>query len=261
MPDRPSPDLRARPPLAPSSSSAALVSREGLVRQADPLRRWAEETSGRARVESGLAHPYCTTVGKALVREWDPERILKARGASGYLAQVAENVVTFARVWQRAAEGYGRTGVPDLVDGTSERIRELSGLPPGPAQDALIDAEIDRQLRSAFSEGHVATVRVTQAPDGTIRAVDLVAPSRDAEVDRDAVAAVRRAAGALPPPPHEALAGKDALVTTWEFEIEVSITPPLPVVGLDFDEVLGFRDVRLPLDRRIWKRVRLVAVD
>lgn len=41
---------------------------------------------------------------------------------------------------------------------------------------------------------------------------------------------------------------------------EISITPPLPVVEVEFDEVLGLKDLRLPLDRRIWKRVRLVAV-
>jgi hypothetical protein len=32
------------------------------------------------------------------------------------------------------------------------------------------------------------------------------------------------------------------------------------VIAFEFDEVLGVTDVRVPLDRRIWKRVRLVAV-
>jgi hypothetical protein len=33
------------------------------------------------------------------------------------------------------------------------------------------------------------------------------------------------------------------------------------MVTITFDEVLGFFDARLPLDRRIYKRIRLVAVD
>jgi hypothetical protein len=61
--------------------------------------------------------------------------------------------------------------------------------------------------------------------------------------------------------PGEVLAGREELATLWEFEVEVSITPPVPVVGVEFDEALGHLDLRLPLDRRVWKRVRLVAIE
>ena len=71
---------------------------------------------------------------------------------------------------------------------------------------------------------------------------------------------MRAAARTLPRPPVEAVAARERLVSLWEFELEVSITPPLPIVQVEFDEVLGLKDVRVPLDRRIWKRVRLVAV-
>jgi hypothetical protein len=30
---------------------------------------------------------------------------------------------------------------------------------------------------------------------------------------------------------------------------------------MEFDELLGLGEIRVPLDRRIWKRVRLVAID
>jgi hypothetical protein len=32
------------------------------------------------------------------------------------------------------------------------------------------------------------------------------------------------------------------------------------MIGIEWDEVRGITDVRVPLDRRAWKRVRLVAV-
>ena len=38
-------------------------------------------------------------------------------------------------------------------------------------------------------------------------------------------------------------------------------TPPIPTFTFEFDEALGFIDARLPLDRRIYKKVRLVSVD
>ena len=61
-------------------------------------------------------------------------------------------------------------------------------------------------------------------------------------------------------PDPSALRGREQLVSTWAFELEISITPPVPAIAIEFDEVLGV-NVRLPLDRRIWKRVRLVGVN
>jgi TonB family protein len=211
-------------------------------------------------VEDGLAHPYHSELASALARSWKVEEAVKARGLSGYLANAGDNLKAFGRVWAKMAEGYGATGAPSLVDGGAERFRELSGLPPGPARDALAQAEIRRQLRGAYSEGHVASVRVVQDHDGRLRSVELVSPSNDPALDREALEAVP-AAVAKVPVPAEVLAGRDLLATVWEFEIEVSITPPIPVVGLSFDEVLGGLDFRVPLDRRIWKRVRLVAIE
>ena len=211
-------------------------------------------------MENGLVHPYYRDVGRALLGAWDAERAVKARGLSGYLASAGDNLRTYGRVWQRVARGFGETGSPAVVDGGSARMKELSGLPAGPARDALVQADIRRQLRPALSEGHVALVRVTQAADGSLVAVELVSPSKDAVIDRAAIDGVRAAARMLPRPPAEAVAARERLVSLWEFELEVSITPPLPIVQVEFDEVLGLKDVRVPLDRRIWKRVRLVAV-
>ena len=105
-------------------------------------------------------------------------------------------------------------------------------------------------------------VRVTQAAaDGRLLTIELVSPSEDAEIDRAAIEDVRAAAQKLPVPPDDARAARDTFVSMWEFELEISITPPLPVIAVEFDEVLGLKDLRVPLDRRIWKRVRLVAVN
>ena len=54
--------------------------------------------------------------------------------------------------------------------------------------------------------------------------------------------------------------GKKELVSLWQFELIVSVSPPVPSFSFEFDESLKFIDARMPLDRRIYKRVRLVSV-
>lgn len=254
------PDLRPRWPSGTFAADALGVGEAGDRTPRDALGDWAREQAGRRRVEDGLVHPYFQDVGRALLRAWDVEQTVRRRGLPGYLAQAGENVRAFGRVWQRLAAGYGASGAPALVDGSSARMKELSGLPAGPARDALVGQELRRQLRPELSKGHLTLVRVTQALDGRLRSVELVSPSQDAAIDRAAIEGVREAAQDLPVPPEEARVARDTLVSLWEFQLEVSITPPLPVIAFEFDEVLGVTDVRLPLDRRLWKQVRLVAI-
>jgi hypothetical protein len=100
-----------------------------------------------------------------------------------------------------------------------------------------------------------------QDREGKLVKVELVDPSNDQNVDREALKDVRSAAEKLPPPPDEVFEGKAQLSSLWSFELIVSISPPIPTVTFEFDEVVGFIDTRLPLDRRIYKKVRLMAVE
>jgi TonB family protein len=226
----------------------------------DPLGETVRELVGRARVERGLVHPYYEAVGRALTDAWHAERAVARPGVVDSLSRTGGNLRTYLGVWQQVAEGYGGRGALGLIDGGSDRMKELSGLPPGPATDALVQRELRRQLRPAFSRGHVTLVRVEQGADGRLRSIRVVSSSSDPEIDRAAVEDVRAVAEALPAPPDEARRGRDTLVSDWELELEISVTPPIPIIELEFDEVLGGKDLRVPLDRRVWKRVRLVAV-
>jgi TonB family protein len=116
-------------------------------------------------------------------------------------------------------------------------------------------------MREQFKAVRRAVIRVVQDKDGKLTKVELVQPSQDAEVDRQALLDVKNAAEKLPPPPEEALEGKQQLSSLWTFELIVSISPPVPTISFEFDEALGFIDARLPLDRRIYKKVRLYAVE
>lgn len=121
--------------------------------------------------------------------------------------------------------------------------------------------ELQKQMREAFKATRRAVIRVVQDQRGKLTKVELVQPSNDSKVDREALADVRSAAEKLPPPPPEALEGRTSISSLWSFELVVSISPPVPSFTFEFDEALGFIDMRLPLDRRIYKKVRLVSVE
>jgi hypothetical protein len=40
----------------------------------------------------------------------------------------------------------------------------------------------------------------------------------------------------------------------------ISISPPVPTVSIEFDAEMKLTDLRMPLDRRLYKRVRLLEV-
>lgn len=224
------------------------------------------ETIGRGKVDRGLVHPYYVELGKTLIKNWDADRAVSKKGLAGFGEQFVQNSKVFNEIWLDKAAQYGASGAPIDApvsnDSASRRTATISNNIQGiGGVDLEARKEVSRQMREQFKATRRATIRVTQNADGRLLKVELVAPSNDAAVDREALADVRAAAEKLPPPPAEALDGKKELVSTWNFELVVSITPPIPTFTFEFDEALGFIDARLPLDRRIYKKVRLVSVD
>ena len=222
----------------------------------------AKETLGRGRVERGLVHPYYAQLGKALLKSWDADRVAKS-GLKGLGQQFVENSKIYNEIWSDRAAAYGRGGSP--IDG--EQLAPYRGPPPNERIQGLqgVDLEarkeLGRQMASAFKATRRATIRVVQDRDGKLVRVELVHPSNDTQVDQEALKDVRSAAEKLPPPPGEVVGQREQISSLWSFELIVSISPPIPVITFEFDEALGVIDPRLPLDRRIYKKVRLVSVE
>lgn len=221
-----------------------------------------KETLGRGRVDRGLVHPYYSQLGKALLKNWDADRVAKS-GLKGLAAQTQENFKMFNDIWSDKAAEYGRTGNPmgDVNLGSNRRAAVNNNIQGVNGADLEQRKELGRQLREAYKATKRAVIRVVQDEEGKLLKVELVQPSNDAKVDNEALVDVRSAAEKLPPPPPEALEGKTTLSSLWSFELVVSISPPVPTFTFEFDEALGFVDMRLPLDRRIYKKVRLVSVE
>lgn len=219
----------------------------------------ARATLGKGKVDRGLVHPYYQQLGKALLKTWDADRAVSARGIKGWADSTVANTKAFNRIWLEKAQVYGSSGSPFDVaaDGRAKPLNDR--LLPG--QDLQARREVAKEMSKQFKSSRRAEIRVTQAASGKLVKVELIKPSNDANVDNQALVDVRAAAEKLPAPPEDALNGRPVLVSIWEFELVVSITPPVPTFTFEFDEALGFVDVRLPLDRRIYKKVKLLSVD
>jgi hypothetical protein len=241
------------------------VVRRGLDPPKDLVGSLARETLGRGRVERGLVHPYYSTLGKALIKRWDVDRVAKAGGLKAYGEQLGQNLKIFNGIWADRAEAYGKSGSPlDPSVGTRDGYRR----PPPDGRitgdmsaDLESRKELAREMQAQFKATRRATIRVVQDRTGKLVRVELVDPSNDANVDREALKDVQAAAEQLPVPPEEAVGGRQELSSLWSFELIVSISPPVPTFTFEFDEAMGFIDARLPLDRRVYKKVRLVAVE
>lgn len=260
--------------------SAMLALDAGMIVQEMPTRRrglhapeipkdlvgsTAKEALGRGRVARGMVHPYYVQLGKALIKQWDADRAVSSKGLKGFMESTLENSRDWNKIWQEKAQQFAKSGSPlSGEDAPAQPMRPINDrIMPygGNAVDQQARRDLQQQMNAQFRATRRATIRVVQDRDGKLTRVELVDPSNDEHVDQEALADVRAAASKLPPPPDEALQGKDELSSLWSFELVVSITPPVPTFTFEFDEVIGFVDARMPLDRRIYKKVKLVSVE
>jgi len=216
------------------------------------------EALGKGKVDRGLVHPYFSQLGKSLLKSWDAERAVTSQGLKGFLEQAKENNKAWNNIWRERAAAYGSSGSPLEADPALKPGRKPAAFNANPNLDAR--RAMRQQMREEFRATRRAVIRVVQDSQGRLLEVTLVSPSNNVQVDNEALKDVRAAAEQLPPPPPEALAGKQTLTSLWQFELIISITPPVPTLSFEFDEALQFVDMRMPLDRRIYKRVRLLSV-
>jgi TonB C terminal len=250
------PDLSARP----SPEAIALVA-PGDPSPEARLQRLFREDLGRQKVQSGLADPSFNDLGKALVAAWTPETVVNDRGFSGYLKHLGQGLAEYAGTWLRQAGQYGRTGSPFAPGEIPPGLGSLAAVPESLATQISDQMAVARAMAEQSRVSHAALVRIVQRADGRLVSVELLRPSNDSSVDAQALRDLRAVAATLPPPGPGALAGRATVASTWEFTLVVSITPPIPMIFIRLDEVLGLLDARVPLDRRLFKLVRLVSVE
>jgi hypothetical protein len=249
-------DLSARP-----SEDLVAFHTPGDANPEERLQRLLREDMGRAKVQSGLADPFFLDFGRSVLAAWEPERSVTDRGLSGYVNQLGKSIVEYAGIYAERAATYGRTGSPFGPGELPLSLAGLAAVPEGLGTRISDQMAAARALSEQSRTRHAALVRVVQRADGRLLSVELLRPSEDSAVDAQALRDLREAAASLPTPTPSALAGRNRVSSVWEFSLVVSITPPLPMITVQFDEVLGLVDARVPLDRRLFKLVRLVSVE
>jgi len=170
-------------------------------------------------------------------------------------------VVDWASTYATQAASYGRSGSPFGPGGAPLSLTGLTAVPEGITTQIADQMAGMRAIADQSRTRHAALVRVVQRADGHLVSVQILRSSDDSSVDAQALRDLHDAAARLPTPTASALAGRAQVASVWEFSLEISITPPLPMISVQFDEVLGLVDARVPLDRRLFKLVRLVSVD
>lgn len=262
----PRPSISLEAPGAPTDFGVSPEQAEGLRAPDRPkdaqelVTNIAADAIGKAKVKRGLVHPYYSELGKALLKKWDAERAVTRNGLKGYGEQVVENSRTASRIWMEQAAAFGSSGNP-LANAQDDLPREAVAVAPSIDPNLAARQQLRKKRRQDFRATRRATIRVIQDVTGKLLEAEIVSPSNDAKIDREALADVRAAAEQLPPPPPEALGGRAQIASLWQFELVISINPPVPSFSFEFDEALGYIDPRLPLDRRIYKRVRLLQVE
>lgn len=126
-------------------------------------------------------------------------------------------------------------------------------------QDVLLAAwDADRvmaQRPSGEKSPRASTIRLVQDVQGVLTLAEVVVPSWDPVLDREALEDLRAAAHSLPAPPPEVVQGRDRISSLWRFEY----LPARFRGGGQFDLINLFDPRALP--RPSDKRIRLLSVD
>lgn len=240
------PSLKAQPP------SGGSVRIQGMF----------SEEEARARVERGLVDPWFADLGKALLRSWDVGRLIRSRPELA--ADLGRNAAAYGKEWRERASAYGQTGSPLPADAPNPKVPETYGIAaPGiaaPASDVAVQGQATRLVHEQYQVVRRAVVRVSQNAKGALLSVDLEQSSGDPDLDAAALSDIRAAAAALPHPPAHLARGRDFVSSEWQFELVTAVVPLAPVVSFEFDETLAPPEAKVPLTRKVHKRVRLLAV-
>ncbi|HEY8208275.1 MAG TPA: energy transducer TonB [Myxococcaceae bacterium] len=212
------------------------------------------EAQGKHRAELGIVDPYFREVGKALEGSWHadardppPQTLAEAVRDFGTALQ------RFKDVWLEGASRFGTSGNP-LPEGVGQAF-DHGVLADG--SDHMKQVIGYQTLMSAgFTSVKRAVLRVVQDDSGKIVLVELVQPSADRELDRQALADVRAAAEHLPPPPASLLGKKSQLSSFWTFELKLRVIPPSTGIAFEFDEK-GVEPL-VPFGHQVRKNVRLL---
>lgn len=257
-------DLFARDALHGTAAQSVEREKEKLAAETPPeppekervnqrITEGVTDSSARTRVQMGLYDSSYAAMGHAFFDAWDPNRAL----TQDILKLLGKNTGDSLVQWQEAGHNYARSGsamVPGR-DFVEPKLVRPEGSTIG--DDAAREhAAYGHYVNGDFTQGHTAHVLVDEAPDRLI--VKLVESSGDITIDKAAIEDVRNALERMRRSDPEARTRRRK--SLWAMRLQIIINPPVPMLGVTFDEVLLPPHLELPLGRRLLKHVELEAV-
>jgi len=214
----------------------------------------AAEAVGKRRAELGVVDPYFREVARALEGGWTADRRdPPPQSLAEAVRDFGKAVERFKDVWLEGADRFGKTGNP-LPEGVGQAFDH--GLLASGSDQMKAMVGYQTLMSAGFTSVRRAVLRVVQDETGKIVLVELVEPSRDRDMDRQALMDVRAAAERLPPPPAALLGRKSQLSSFWTFEIKLRVIPPSTGIAFEFDEK-GIQPL-VPFGHQVKKSVRLL---
>jgi len=214
----------------------------------------AAEAVGKRRAELGVVDPYFREVARALEGSWTADRRdPPPQSLAETVRDFGKAVQRFKDVWLEGADRFGKTGNP-LPEGVGQAYDH--GLLASGSDQMKAMVGYQTLMSAGFTSVRRAVLRVVQDETGQIVLVELVEPSRDRDMDRQALADVRAAAERLPPPPAALLGRQAQLSSFWTFEIKLRVIPPSTGIAFEFDEK-GIQPL-VPFGHQVKKSVRLL---
>ena len=159
------------------------------------------------------------------------------------------------------AARYGRTGSPFAPGEVPLSLAGLAAVPEGLSTRISDGMAVARALADQSGSATRRWSGWSSAPTAASSRWNSCAPPTTPRWTPRRCATCATRPRPCPRPPRRRWPAARYVASTWEFSLVVSITPPLPMIAVQFDEVLGLVDVRVPLDRRLFKLVRLVSVE
>jgi hypothetical protein len=223
-------------PESPEETSERLTAR---------VQQWADDGAATVRAEGIGRHPYFDQARGSL-----EGALASTEGGDARQLGISNPVAGVLKNYAKAAEEYARTGNPGggplpSAPTHSEQLAERFKDEPA-AERLRMWVQGRETLEALNNRGALLTVilDVHHSRSGELLEAKLSEPSGNPKFDAFVLRVVPGALGVLPPPPQEALRGRDSLRTQWQVDGWLHASKELLAVA----NSLASGQLTLPLD-------------
>ena len=134
-----------------------------------------------------MVHPYYAQLGKVLVKQWDADRAVSAKGLRGFAENMVENSKAWNSIWLERAAQFGKTGAPVDAQNVDARMAATSLSGSSVGQDLQARKAVAKAMGDQFKSSRraeITSVRVRMSAPCSRASMALVTTSRASSVQQ-----------------------------------------------------------------------------